>query len=53
MIDVGKREYHISLIVLDPQQQAAWLLTAVSSASMDEARTLFDRLAAAIELEQF
>jgi hypothetical protein len=48
----GKREYRISLVVLDPERQAAWLLTAVSSASLNEAEVLFNRLEGAIELDE-
>lgn len=48
----GKREYRISLVVLDPKRQAAWLLTAVSSASLNEAEVMFNRLEGAIELER-
>ena len=48
----GKREHRISLVVLDPERQAAWLLTAVSSASLNEAEVLLNKLEGAIELER-
>lgn len=42
--------YRLARVVLDPERKAAWLLTASSTASLEEAEAMFSRLEEAIVL---